>query len=87
MFFHVCAMAQSHVTIPILTGGNIASSWAVLQCIGQDGYMDIAKRLMEVASRMKEGIQSIEVRHSAAAMESLVIHCLNRGCMCVELLT
>lgn len=49
------------MTIVTCTGGNIASSWAVLQCMGQDGYMDVAKKLMEVATRMKEGIQSTEV--------------------------
>ncbi len=45
----------------LYVGGNIASSWAVLQCMGQDGYMEVAKKLMEVATRMKEGIQSTEV--------------------------
>lgn len=42
-------------------GGNIASSWAVLQCMGEDGYMDIARRLMQVAERMKNGINAIKV--------------------------
>jgi sphinganine-1-phosphate aldolase len=45
----------------IVIGGNIASSWAVLQCMGEDGYMDIARRLMLVAERMKDGINAIEV--------------------------
>lgn len=44
-----------------VAGGNIASSWAVLQCMGEDGYMDIARRLMIVAERMKNGINAIEV--------------------------
>ena len=42
-------------------GGNIASSWAVLQCMGEDGYMVIAERLMAVATRIKDGISGIEV--------------------------
>ncbi len=54
----MCFTAKSHCC----TGGNIASSWAVLQCMGQDGYTEVAKRLMEIATHMKEGIQSIEVR-------------------------
>ena len=44
-----------------VVGGNIASSWAVLQCMGEDGYMDIARRLMLVADRMKNDINAIEV--------------------------
>ena len=46
-----------------VAGGNIASSWAVLQCMGEDGYMDIARRLMIVAERMKNGINAIEVKY------------------------
>ena len=45
-----------------VVGGNIASSWAVLQCMGEDGYMDIARRLMLVAERMKNGINAIKVK-------------------------
>lgn len=45
-----------------VVGGNIASSWAVLQCMGEDGYVDIARRLMLVAERMKNGINAIEVK-------------------------
>lgn len=46
------------------TGGNIASSWAVLQCMGEDGYLKIAERLMAVTTRLKDGISSIEVLFS-----------------------
>ena len=50
------------ITVCLLSiGGNIASSWAVLQCMGEDGYMDIARRLMLVAEKMKNGINAIEV--------------------------
>ena len=47
----------------IVSGGNIASSWVVLQCMGEDGYMEIAERLMAVATKMKDGINQIEVDH------------------------
>ena len=50
------------LVITFVAGGNIASSWAVLQCMGEDGYMDIARRLMIVAERMKNGINAIEVK-------------------------
>lgn len=50
------------ITVHLLSiGGNIASSWAVLQCMGEDGYMDIARRLILVAEKMKNGINAIEV--------------------------
>ena len=42
-------------------GGNIASSWAVLQCMGQEGYLEVAGRLMAVTRIMTEGVNSIEV--------------------------
>ena len=47
--------------LPPYTGGNIASSWAVLNSMGQEGYMDVAKRLMEVTEHLKEGVNSIQV--------------------------
>lgn len=53
------------ILVSTVSGGNIASSWAVLQCMGQDGYMEVAKKLMEIATRMKEGIQSIEVNQNS----------------------
>ena len=52
----------------IVLGGNIASSWAVLQCMGEDGYMEIAERLMGVATKMKNGINQIEVGHFDATI-------------------
>ena len=42
-------------------GGNIASSWAVLKVMGEEGYMEVARRLMEITQSMKEGIGAIEV--------------------------
>lgn len=42
-------------------GGVLASSWATLKIIGQDGYVEMAKRLMEITALMTEGIKSIPV--------------------------
>lgn len=44
-------------------GGNIASSWAVLQCMGEDGYLEMARQLMEVTRTMIGGINAIEVKN------------------------
>lgn len=43
-------------------GGNIASSWAVMMSLGQNGYLDVARRLMMITQTFKEGIMSIPVR-------------------------
>ncbi len=42
-------------------GGNLAASWAVLQVMGQEGYIDVARKLMDVTQQMKDGIATIEV--------------------------
>ncbi|XP_019855201.1 PREDICTED: sphingosine-1-phosphate lyase-like [Amphimedon queenslandica] len=40
-------------------GGNIASSWAAIMSLGQEGYLSVAERLMNVTLSMKEGIRSV----------------------------
>eukprot|EP00731_Ephydatia_muelleri_P033238 Em0026g58a len=42
-------------------GGVLASSWAALKIIGQDGYMEMARGLMEVTALMTEGVKSIQL--------------------------
>lgn len=42
-------------------GGSLASSWATLMLMGQDGYMDVARKLMEVTRMMIDEINGIEV--------------------------
>lgn len=41
-------------------GANIASSWAALRSMGEDGYMRIAKQLMDTANKMKSTIGEIK---------------------------
>ena len=48
-------------TMETITGGNIASSWAALRSMGEDGYMHIAKQLMDTANKMKSIIRKIKV--------------------------
>eukprot|EP00118_Oscarella_pearsei_P026722 m.310347 g.310347 ORF g.310347 m.310347 type:complete len:537 (+) comp51007_c0_seq1:154-1764(+) len=40
-------------------GGNIAASWAALRSIGQDGYLKMAGKLMEVTLTLQSGIRDI----------------------------
>lgn len=42
-------------------GGNIASSWAALRSMGEDGYMHIAKQLMDATNTLKSAIGEIKV--------------------------
>jgi glutamate/tyrosine decarboxylase-like PLP-dependent enzyme len=42
------------------SGGPIAAAWAVLNYIGDGGYLKIARRLMEATRRLVEGIERIE---------------------------
>jgi sphinganine-1-phosphate aldolase len=42
-------------------GGNIASSWAAIMSLGQEGYTQVAARLMSVTSIMTAGINGIQV--------------------------
>ena len=40
-------------------GGAIAAAWASLKAIGMDGYLDLARRVMETTAALQEGIRSI----------------------------
>ncbi|XP_077990716.1 sphingosine-1-phosphate lyase-like [Glandiceps talaboti] len=40
-------------------GGHIAASWAALKHIGEDGYLEKAKALMETTETLKKGINQI----------------------------
>ena len=42
-------------------GGNIAAAWVALKAMGVDGYMKMAKQLMDTTERLKKGINSIPV--------------------------
>ena len=42
-------------------GGNLAASWAAMMLLGQDGYMDVARLLMNVTQHMIQGIRDIPV--------------------------
>jgi glutamate/tyrosine decarboxylase-like PLP-dependent enzyme len=40
-------------------GGAIAAAWAVMRFLGEEGYLDLARRIMGTADRLKEGIRAI----------------------------
>jgi sphinganine-1-phosphate aldolase len=41
-------------------GGSIAAAWAALQAMGQEGYLDQARQIMETTRRLKKGIAAID---------------------------
>ena len=58
-------------------GSNLASSWATLMLMGQDGYMEVAKRLMDVTRSMTAQINEIDVSvyyNSNVAAISVIKH-------------
>jgi glutamate/tyrosine decarboxylase-like PLP-dependent enzyme len=44
-------------------GGAIAAAWAALKTIGQEGYINTCKEIMEATKKMCEGINEIEDLH------------------------
>ena len=40
-------------------GGAIAAAWAAMMAIGEDGYIDIAKRIMDTTRRLIDGVNAI----------------------------
>lgn len=44
-------------------GGVIAAAWAILNHLGEDGYLAIAETVMQTVNRLREGIDSIEGVH------------------------
>jgi len=41
-------------------GGAIAAAWACLQHLGREGYLDLARRIMDLSDRLRKGIAAIE---------------------------
>ena len=42
------------------SGGAIASAWAVMNCLGREGYTEIVSALIDVRERFIEGIESVD---------------------------
>lgn len=40
-------------------GGAIASAWAALRAIGEDGYLDIARTIMDTTARLRDGVEGL----------------------------
>ena len=42
------------------SGGALAATWAVLNYIGDDGYLEIARRTYEATKRVKDGVNAMD---------------------------
>ncbi len=54
-------------------GGAVAAAWATLRYLGARGYMDIARRIMALRSRLSAGITAIEGLHILSDPELNII--------------
>jgi glutamate/tyrosine decarboxylase-like PLP-dependent enzyme len=43
-------------------GGAIAAAWAVMNFLGEDGYLDVNRRILEARERIREGIGRVGLR-------------------------
>jgi glutamate/tyrosine decarboxylase-like PLP-dependent enzyme len=41
-------------------GGAIAAAWAIMHRLGFDGYLEITRRVMDVTTKLREGINAID---------------------------
>ena len=46
-----------------------------MMSMGEDGYMDVADRLMKTTQRMKEGVARVPVRHDGLYMCCTCVMC------------
>ena len=53
---------SKHIIIATFSGGLLASAWVTMKALGVQGYMQMAKTLMETTDRLKDGINNIEVK-------------------------
>jgi len=55
-----CGPYSSESLLGSTTAGSIASAWAVMQFLGEEGYLSLAKRSMEVKKRYTDEINAID---------------------------
>lgn len=53
-------MYKTHGVVGSRPGSSVAAAWAVMSVLGEDGYLDLARRSLETKTRMIDGIEAIE---------------------------
>ncbi len=62
-YFAYCDWPGGIYVSPTMTGtrpgGAIAAAWAIMHRMGHDGYLEIAEKVMDGATRIREGVNAI----------------------------
>jgi glutamate/tyrosine decarboxylase-like PLP-dependent enzyme len=51
---------KTHGLVGSRPGGAVSAAWAVMNFLGQDGYLDLTRRALEVKDRLVAGIEQVE---------------------------
>jgi glutamate/tyrosine decarboxylase-like PLP-dependent enzyme len=54
--------------------GAVAAAWAAMRFLGREGYLDLARRIMEVKDRLTEGIYAIDGLQCRPAWGSILLY-------------
>lgn len=54
--------------------GAVAAAWAAMRFLGREGYLRLARRIMEVKERLREGIDAIEGLQCRPAWGSILLY-------------
>tara|TARA_R110002096_G_scaffold143328_5_gene299419 strand:- start:71372 stop:72820 length:1449 start_codon:yes stop_codon:yes gene_type:complete len=54
-------------------GGTIVGPWAAMKCIGEEGYLEMARSTMETTERLRAGIVAVPELHLVAEPEMTLI--------------
>lgn len=54
-------------------GGPIAAAWAALHAMGEDGYLDLAQKALDVTRRLRAGVEAIDGLEPVAELQSTVV--------------
>ncbi len=63
------------------SGGPLAGAWAVVRTIGDAGYLELTRRMLDGVDRLVEGIDALAPLHTVARPDStLVVFATDAGC-------
>lgn len=54
-------------------GGPIAAAWAALHAMGEDGYLDLARKALDVTRQLRAGVEAIPGLQPVAELQSTVV--------------
>lgn len=54
-------------------GGPIAAAWAAMQAMGEDGYLELARKALDVTRELRAGVEAIPGLAPVAELQSTVV--------------